>query len=582
VVDRGGDSSMINFKTVRFRNFGSFGNTDTEIDLNKHNFVLVSGNNGHGKSFALLDSITFALFGKPFRKINIPQLTNSVNQKDCMTEVEFSIGNDEYKIKRGLKPKIFEIFKDGKLIDQSATSKDYQRMLEEQILKMNYKSFTQVVILGSSSFVPFMQLTAADRRSVIEDILDINVFSLMNGILKTRVLTLKEEERELGYEISIAKEKIDIQNKHIKKLQDKSQESINEIQEDIKTIIGEAQEVTTSMSSIQSQINELKEQITNQDSLSSSLNKINKLKDNIDKNIKTTESNIEFYVDNTNCPTCHQNIQDDHRHEMIDNKKKKIVEYNEGLSQINLKLETLTDELNCITSILSDIAEKEKEFSELNTELSIKKDRIETANKRINSIKSKDTDDTQENERLKELVKELADLDSVKESNTSQMHDYGIVSGLLKDSGIKSKIIKYYLPIMNRLINKYLGSMDFFAQFHLDENFNETIKSRHRDEFSYMSFSEGEKMRIDLALLLSWREVARLKNSANTNLLILDEVFDSSLDSMGTDEFMKLLYNLGKKVNVFIISHRTDQLSDKFEHTITFEKKNNFSRIIRT
>lgn len=573
---------MINFKTVRFRNFGSFGNTDTEIDLNKHNFVLVSGNNGHGKSFALLDSITFALFGKPFRKINIPQLTNSVNQKDCMTEVEFSIGNDEYKIKRGLKPKIFEIFKDGKLIDQSATSKDYQRMLEEQILKMNYKSFTQVVILGSSSFVPFMQLTAADRRSVIEDILDINVFSLMNGILKTRVLTLKEEERELGYEISIAKEKIDIQNKHIKKLQDKSQESINEIQEDIKTIIGEAQEVTTSMSSIQSQINELKEQITNQDSLSSSLNKINKLKDNIDKNIKTTESNIEFYVDNTNCPTCHQNIQDDHRHEMIDNKKKKIVEYNEGLSQINLKLETLTDELNYITSILSDIAEKEKEFSELNTELSIKKDRIETANKRINSIKSKDTDDTQENERLKELVKELADLDSVKESNTSQMHDYGIVSGLLKDSGIKSKIIKYYLPIMNRLINKYLGSMDFFAQFHLDENFNETIKSRHRDEFSYMSFSEGEKMRIDLALLLSWREVARLKNSANTNLLILDEVFDSSLDSMGTDEFMKLLYNLGKKVNVFIISHRTDQLSDKFEHTITFEKKNNFSRIIRT
>lgn len=573
---------MINFKTVRFRNFGSFGNNDTEINLDKHNFVLVSGNNGHGKSFALLDSITFALFGKPFRKINIPQLTNSVNQKDCMVEVDFFIGKDEYKIRRGLKPKIFEIFKDGKLIDQSAKSKDYQRMLEEQILKMNYKSFTQVVILGSSSFVPFMQLTAADRRSVIEDILDINVFSLMNGILKTRIATLKEEERELGYEISIAKEKIDIQNKHIKKVQDKSQESIKEIQEDIKTIIGEAQEVTTSMSSLKSKIDELKEEILCRDSLSASLSKINKLKDNIDKNIKNTENDIEFYTDNTNCPTCHQNIQDDHRHEMINDKKKKIVEYNEGLSQINLKLETLSDELSVVQSVMSDIAEKEKEHSELNTELSIKKDRIETANKRINSIKSKDTDDTQEKERLKELVKELADLDSVKESNTSQMHDYGIVSGLLKDSGIKSKIIKYYLPIMNRLINKYLGSMDFFAQFHLDENFNETIKSRHRDEFSYMSFSEGEKMRIDLALLLSWREVARLKNSANTNLLILDEVFDSSLDSMGTDEFMKLLYNLGKKVNVFIISHRTDQLSDKFEHTITFEKKNNFSRIIRT
>jgi len=573
---------MINFKTVRFRNFGSFGNNETEINLDKHNFVLVSGNNGHGKSFALLDSITFALFGKPFRKINIPQLTNSVNQKDCMVEVDFLIGTDEYTIRRGLKPKIFEIFKDGKLIDQSAKSKDYQRMLEEQILKMNYKSFTQVVILGSSSFVPFMQLTAADRRSVIEDILDINVFSLMNGILKTRVLTLKEEERELGYEISIAKEKIDIQHNHIKKIQDKSQESINEIKEDIKTIISEAHEVSNSMSSIGVEIDELKNQITNKDSVVSSLSKINKLKDSIDKNIQTTEKDIRFYTDNQNCPTCHQHIEDDHREDMIEDKRNKKSEYTEGLSQINLKLEELSGELTLVQEVMSDIAKKEKELSELNTELSIKKDRIDNANKRISSIKSKDTDDTQEKERLKELVKELADLDSVHESNTSQMHDYGIVSGLLKDSGIKSKIIKYYLPIMNRLINKYLGSMDFFAQFHLDENFNETIKSRHRDEFSYMSFSEGEKMRIDLALLLSWREVARLKNSANTNLLILDEVFDSSLDSMGTDEFMKLLYNLGKKVNVFIISHRTDQLSDKFEHTITFEKKNNFSRIIRT
>lgn len=573
---------MINFKTVRFRNFGSFGNNETEINLDKHNFVLVSGNNGHGKSFALLDSITFALFGKPFRKINIPQLTNSVNQKDCMVEVDFLIGTDEYTIRRGLKPKIFEIFKDGKLIDQSAKSKDYQRMLEEQILKMNYKSFTQVVIPGSSSFVPFMQLTAADRRSVIEDILDINVFSLMNGILKTRVLTLKEEERELGYEISIAKEKIDIQHNHIKKIQDKSQESINEIKEDIKTIISEAHEVSNSMSSIGVEIDELKNQITNKDSVVSSLSKINKLKDSIDKNIQTTEKDIRFYTDNQNCPTCHQHIEDDHREDMIEDKRNKKSEYTEGLSQINLKLEELSVELTMVQEVMSDIAKKEKELSELNTELSIKKDRIDNANKRISSIKSKDTDDTQEKERLKELVKELADLDSVHESNTSQMHDYGIVSGLLKDSGIKSKIIKYYLPIMNRLINKYLGSMDFFAQFHLDENFNETIKSRHRDEFSYMSFSEGEKMRIDLALLLSWREVARLKNSANTNLLILDEVFDSSLDSMGTDEFMKLLYNLGKKVNVFIISHRTDQLSDKFEHTITFEKKNNFSRIIRT
>ena len=355
---------MINFKTVKFRNFGSFGNTDTKIDLDKHNFVLVSGNNGHGKSFALLDSITFALFGRPFRKINIPQLPNSVNQKDCMAEVEFLVGGDEYNIRRGLKPKIFEIYKDGKLMDQSAKSKDYQRMLEEQILKMNYKSFTQVVILGSSSFVPFMQLTAADRRSVIEDILDINVFSLMNGILRTRVVTLKEEERELEYEISIAKEKIDIQNKHIKKVQDKSQESINEIQEDIKVIIDEAQEVRTGMSSIESQILELKSQITNQDLLISSLGKINKLKDSIDKNIKMSENDIEFYTDNQNCPTCHQHIENDHRHEMIDDKKKKKLEYNEGLSQINLKLEELTVELSVVQKVMSDIKHKEKEFSD--------------------------------------------------------------------------------------------------------------------------------------------------------------------------------------------------------------------------
>jgi len=573
---------MINFQRVRFRNFGSFGNTDTEIDLGKHNFVLVSGNNGHGKSFALLDSITFALFGKPFRKINIPQLVNSINQKDCVVEVEFSIANDEYRIVRGLKPKIFEIHRNGKLLDQSAKSKDYQKMLEEQILKMNYKSFTQVVILGSSSFVPFMQLTAADRRSVIEDILDINVFSLMNGILKMRISTLKEEERELEYEISITKEKIQVQENHIKKIKAKSQESIKEIENEIQTILNEAQDVQTSIKEIDGEIDDLRDQITNKDSLEESFHKINKLRESIVKNIDTSDGDIEFYQKNQNCPTCHQEIDEIHRNQMIKEKEQKKKEYYEGLTQINLKLIEVSEELSFIEGLLGDIKTKESKISSLKTELSIKKDRIQNAKKRIESIKSKDTDDLQESERLSELSAELEDHQKVKDENIQTMYDYDIVYGLLKDSGIKSKIIKHYLPIMNQLINKYLGAMDFFAQFHLDENFNETIKSRHRDEFSYMSFSEGEKMRIDLALLLAWREVARLKNSANTNLLILDEVFDSSLDSMGTDEFMKLLYNLGKKVNVFIISHRTDQLSDKFEHTISFEKKNNFSRVLRT
>ena len=573
---------MINFQRVRFRNFGSFGNTDTEIDLGKHNFVLVSGNNGHGKSFALLDSITFALFGKPFRKINIPQLVNSINQKDCVVEVEFTIGKDEYKITRGLKPKLFEIHRNGKLIDQSAKSKDYQKMLEEQILKMNYKSFTQVVILGSSSFVPFMQLTAADRRSVIEDILDINVFSLMNGILKTRISTLKEEERELEYEISITKEKIRVQQNHINKIQEKSEESIKEIEDEIQNILTEAKGVQENIKGIEKEIDELRSDISEENKLNVSFDKVNKLRETIVKNIENSENDIEFYQNNQNCPTCHQEIDDDHRKEMIKEKESKMKEYSEGLQQINLKLAEISGELSYIEGILFDIRSKETSISSLKTELSIKKDRIQTAKKRIESIKSKGTDDVQEKERLVELTEELDKHDRVKEENIQTMHDFDIVYGLLKDSGIKSKIIKHYLPVMNKLINKYLGAMDFFAQFHLDENFNETIKSRHRDEFSYMSFSEGEKMRIDLALLLAWREVARLKNSANTNLLILDEVFDSSLDSMGTDEFMKLLYNLGKKVNVFIISHRTDQLSDKFEHTISFEKKNNFSRVLRT
>lgn len=573
---------MINFRKVRFRNFGSFGNTDTEIELDKHNLVLVSGNNGHGKSFALLDSITFALFGKPFRKINIPQLINSINQKDCRSEVEFTIGKDEYRIVRGLKPKIFEIYRNGSLIDQSAKSKDYQRMLEEQILKMNYKSFTQVVILGSSSFVPFMQLSAADRRNVIEDILDINVFSLMNGILKTRISTIKEETRELGYEISIAKEKIRVQEEHIQKIHTKSAESINEIENEIKEIVLEANIVSDKINTIQSDIDDLRKSITNKNTLDNSFANVNKLRESIVKNIDSVKRDVDFYLNNKNCPTCHQEIDENHQLEMVHEKEEKRKEYDKALYELNDKLNSISVELSHIDGIIFEIESKEKNISNLKTDLSIKKDRVFTAKKRIESIRSKGTDDVEEKKHLEVMQSELEKLNEEKNSNTEQMYDYDVIYGLLKDSGIKSKIIKYYLPIMNKLINKYLGAMDFFAQFHLDENFNETIKSRHRDEFSYMSFSEGEKMRIDLALLLAWREVARLKNSANTNLLILDEVFDSSLDSMGTDEFMKLLYNLGKKVNIFIISHRTDQLSDKFEHTISFEKKNNFSRVVRT
>ena len=571
---------MITFKKVRFKNFGSFGNAFTEIDLDNNNMTLVSGNNGHGKSFALLDSITFGLFGKPFRKINIPQLPNSINEKDCVVEVEFYISDDHYLIKRGLKPKLFEIYKNKILIDQSAKAKDYQKMLEEQILRMNYKSFTQVVILGSSSFVPFMQLPAADRREVIEDLLDINVFSLMNVLLKSKVSQLKEEEKELEYEISITKEKIKVHENHINKVKKKSEESIEEIQKDLDTISSERVDIEKDLKDIFNKVEQTKKFLDEENNIFSSMTKIKGLRQSIEKNIKTTENDISFYENNKTCPTCTQEIIDSHRSEIISEKQRKLKDFSDGLSMIHDKILKVEKSYVLVSEKTKELPELESKLSNMKTELSLNDERMSNAKKRIERLNTED--DEVEVGNLKSLRGDLMDREMEKKKNMSTMHEHSIVSSLLKDSGIKSKIIKHYLPVMNKLINKYLSSMDFFAQFHLDESFNETIKSRHRDEFSYMSFSEGEKMRIDLALLLSWREIARLKNSANTNLLILDEVFDSSLDSLGTDEFMKLLYSLGRKVNVFIITHKTDQLSDKFEHSLLFEKKNNFSKLTST
>ena len=568
---------MITFKKVRFKNFGSFGNAFTEIDLDNNNMTLVSGNNGHGKSFALLDSITFGLFGKPFRKINIPQLPNSINEKDCMVEVEFHISDDRYLIKRGLKPKVFEIYKNDILIDQSAKAKDYQKMLEEQILRMNYKSFTQVVILGSSSFVPFMQLPAADRRDVIEDLLDINVFSLMNVLLKSKVSQLKEEEKELEYEISITKEKIKVHENHITKVKKKSEESIEEIQRDIEVISNEKVSIEKDLIDLSDKIEQTKKFLEQENTLLSSMNKIKGLRESIEKNIKTVENDISFYENNKTCPTCTQEIREEHRSQMLSGKQRKLEDFSNGLSMIHEKVTKIERSWELVRDKTKELPGLEIRLSDMKTELSLNEERMRNANRRIESLNTEEAQVELDN--LKKLREDLVGKETEKKKNMISMQEHSVVASLLKDTGIKSKIIKHYLPVMNKLINKYLSAMDFFAQFHLDENFNETIKSRHRDEFSYMSFSEGEKMRIDLALLLSWREIARLKNSANTNLLILDEVFDSSLDSLGTDEFMKLLYSLGRKVNVFIITHKTDQLSDKFEHSLTFEKKNNFSKL---
>jgi DNA repair exonuclease SbcCD ATPase subunit len=572
---------MIQFTKVRFKNLGSFGNYFTEIEFDKNKSTLVSGSNGHGKSFALLDSITFALFGKPFRKINIPQLINSINDKDCVVEVFFNIGNDSYLVRRGLKPKIFEIYKNDQLLNQSAKSKDYQKVLEEQILKMNYKSFTQVVILGSSSFVPFMQLPAAERRSIIEDILDINIFTTMNTILKTKLSGAKETLRELTYQSDLLTEKVSLQQNYISKLETQSKdlidknikeiEEMKDIQDDYMKMISETKEF----------IGEIQSKHVSEPDARKKLSKLETLTQQIKSNIKKIQDEIGFF-DKSNCPTCMQQI-DKTKQEIQDHicaKNEKRGEYEKALLEISELMEKQMKELEQAKLVSIEVYRLQEEISRYNGKIQSCNDYISKLNAQITQLSTENKEKDQEQIKLQDLNTKLSAVEADKKDLVEDLHLYDIASILLKDSGIKAKIIKHYLPIMNKLINKYLSDMDFFANFVLDEEFNETIKSRYRDTFSYMSFSEGEKLRIDLALLLAWREIARIKNSANTNILILDEVFDSSLDVGGTEEFMKLLKTLSNNTHVIVISHKADQLTEKFERTISFEKQNNFSKMV--
>jgi len=572
---------MIKFEKVRFKNFGSFGNNMTEIVLDKNNTTLICGSNGSGKSFAFLDSITFALFGKPFRKINIPQLVNSVNEKNCLVEIEFTKGSDKFMVRRGISPRIFEIYKNGQLIDQEAKSLDYQEILENQILKMNYKTFTQVVILGSSSFVPFMQLSAADRRSVIENILDIDVFSTMNVVLKGKVLSIKETIKDLNSKIEIERNKISVQKSYISNLEQKNSEDNDEkllkIQEH-KSKINELKstmlsrkmgEEQTEIEFIESVIN--KKQFKIKD-VQRSISKINAV-------IDSKEKETKFFKDNSNCPTCSQAIDEKFKKEKILLNNLEISEQNELIGRGNTLIEECDSEISNFKTAIKTLQDQLSEYKAFIKEISIHENEIKRIESKIdNSTISVNL--IQEKQKLTMLEASLSTLETERESHSSDLMYHEFANELLKDGGVKAKIIKYYLPHMNKFINKFLSSMDFFVQFHMDEEFNEQIKSRYRDDFSYMNFSEGEKMRIDLALLLAWREIARLKNSVNCNLLILDEVFDSSLDSVGMDELMKLLRIVSDKANVYVISHKSDQLVDKFSSVVSFEKKNNFSKII--
>jgi DNA repair exonuclease SbcCD ATPase subunit len=569
---------VIIFKTLSWRNFLSTGNYKTVLDLRRHNNTLVSGDNGAGKS-TMLDALTFALFGKSFRGINIPQLLNSINNKDCEVEITFSIGKNEYRVFRSLKPKKFEIYKNNELLDQSAKAKDYQKILEEQILKMTYKSFCQVVILGSSNYVPFMQLSASDRRLVVENLLDIDIFSVMNGLVKSKVQLNKDQIKDIEYKIILTKNKAEEKEKLIKSLEKKSNESIEKYKKEIEVSKKSISKLESSIDSIQKEVDELFLSIPDKDETSTNLIQSESEITQLNKKLKNIQKSVKFYEDNDSCPTCKQDIQQHHKESVHAEKEQERSDINKEIEYQNVCIESLERRLTIINSVLSDIQEKEKQISGKQSEISALLQYVSKMEQSVTSVLSETTEVQEVKGELTKLATVGKDFVEQRKELIEDRHYYNIASLLLKDSGIKSKIIKHYLPIMNRLINKYLLDMDFFCQFNLDENFNETIKSRHRDEFTYHSFSEGERLRIDLSLLLAWREVARLKNSVNCNLLILDEVFDSSLDGVGTEEFLKLLTQFGDRANIFVISHKSDSMTDKFQNHIVFEKKNNFSRI---
>lgn len=570
---------MILFKKVRWKNFISTGASFTEIDFTRSTNTLIVGHNGAGKS-TILDALCFGLFGKPFRNINKPQLINSINGKDCLIEIEFEIGQKKYKITRGIKPNKFEIHCNGVLLNQDAAAKDYQKVLEENILKLNYKSFTQVVILGSASFVPFMQMKASDRREIIEDLLDIQIFSTMNGVLKDKMSTLKENMTKGKYAVDLIEEKIAMQLSNIEEHKKHNDDEIAKKTEEVDTSKKQLKNILKQVELINKHIDVLNDKLGDKkEKLEKKSKSLFTLQGKVEGNIKKTQKDIEFYEHNDSCPTCKQSIEANFKQQQVDERKAKVETQQTGLTEITTELKNVQDEMVKVNGLVNHISEHHNEITKHNaTMLAISK-YIKKLQGEISELSVKFDDVEEDNQKLKDLRTDLIMQTEALQEGATEKQYLEYAATLLKDTGIKTKIIKQYLPIMNKLINKYLSAMDFFANFNLDENFEETIKSRHRDEFSYASFSEGEKMRIDLALLFTWRQIAKMKNSTNTNLLILDEVFDSSLDSVGTEEFLKLINEMGTDTNVFVISHKGDQLFDKFRSVIKFKKVNNFSRI---
>ena len=568
---------MITFHKIKWKNFLSTGNQWTEVDFQKNSTNLIIGTNGAGKS-TILDALTFVLFNKPFRKINKPQLPNTTNEKDCCVEIEFTTNNRRYLVRRGIKPNIFDIEVNGTPLHKEADDRSNQRILEENILKVNYKSFTQIVILGSSTFVPFMQLTSANRREVIEDLLDIRIFSAMNGIIKDKIRTQKDQIKSLELKKETLKDKMKMQQEFIEELELRGNANINANKEKIANLDKEVGEYMDANDAIQTHLEKYTKEQENVTGAGDKLVKLNNLKGKISQKVSAITKEHKFFSENTVCPTCTQSIEESFRLNRINDAETKAKELQQGFEELEEAIRLEEENENQFKVLSREATNLTHEISKANTRISGLHTRTRDLEQEIQTITEQLENRNTERHALEKLIEELEDLQETqsKQKEKNVYHDFA--HSLMKDGGVKSKIIKRYLPLMNQQINKYLQLMDFYINFSLDEEFKETVKSPIHEDFSYESFSEGEKMRIDLSLLFTWREIAKMKNSASTNLLILDEIFDSSLDGFGTDYFTKIIKYVVTDANVFVISHKTDELMDKFDNIVRFDKVKGFSK----
>ena len=570
---------MILFEKVRWKNFLSTGNQYTEVNFQKSATTLIVGTNGTGKS-TVLDALTFSLFGKPFRKINKPQLVNTVNEKDCRVEVEFSIGTTNWKVIRGIKPAVFEIWRNDSLLDQSAAALDQQKWLEQNVLKMNYKSFTQIVILGSSTFVPFMQLTAANRREVIEDLLDIKIFTSMNNILKDKIRQVKEEVRTLDLKKESLSDKVEMQTNFIDEIEKRGKKNIQDRKTKISNLDTEILAYMKENSVIEEDIFKYTKEQENVTGATEKLKKLGNLKGKISQKVLTITKEHKFFTENSVCPTCTQPIEEDFRINKIDDAQSRAQELQSGYKELEEAIKNEQERERQFTALSKEISKLNNGISQNNTRISGCQRQIRDLESEVQRLTDNLANRNTEHEKLETFKDNLKTTYDELVSKKDTINYYDFSYSLLKDGGVKTKIIKKYLPLINQQVNRYLQMMDFYINFTLDEEFNETVQSPIHEDFSYASFSEGEKQRIDLALLFTWREVAKFKNSVATNLMILDEVFDSSLDGQGTEEFLKIIRFVVKDANIFVISHKSG-MDDRFEDVIRFEKIKGFSRMVK-